>query len=234
MPVAVISGATKGIGKAISVKLAAEGFDLALYSRTITDLEKLKEELSVKHPSLKILIKATDAGNENEVKSFADAVIEVFDSVDILVNNAGIYYPGNVTDEPEGHLERMIAVNLYSAYHLTRALLPLMKKKAAGHIFNMSSVAALKAYPGGGSYSISKYALQGFSDNLRDELKAYGIKVTAICPGATWSNSWSGSGVKEERIMKAEDIAAVLWTAYSLSPQAVMEQIVLRPQLGDL
>jgi len=234
MPVAVISGATKGIGRAISFELAAKGFDLALYSRTLADLEMLKAELLTGCPSLNILIKATDAAKEQEVKAFATAVQETFSSVDILVNNAGIYYPGNVTDEPDGQLEHMIAVNLYSAYYLTRALLPLMKEQKKGHIFNMSSVAALKAYPGGGSYSISKYALQGFSDNLRDELRDEGIKVTAVCPGATWSNSWSGSGVPEERIMKAEDIAAVLWTAYSLSPQATMEQIILRPQLGDL
>ena len=234
MPVAVISGATKGIGKAIANKLAAEGFDLALYARTLADLEKFKAELSVQYPSLQIFIKATDAGKEKEVKAFAAAVIDRFDSLDILVNNAGIYFPGNIADEPEGQLENMMAVNLYSAYHLTRALLPVMKKQMKGHIFNMSSVAALRAYPGGGSYSISKYALQGFSDNLRYELMGNGIKVTAICPGATWSNSWSGSGVAEEHIMKAEDIAEVLWTAYTLTPQATMEQNVLRPQSGDL
>ncbi len=109
-----------------------------------------------------------------------------------------------------------------------------MKAQKAGHIFNMCSVASLQAYPNGGAYSITKYALLGFSDNLRYELKDEGIKVTAISPGAVWSNSWSGSGVPPERIMKAEDIAALLWTTYSLSAQATVEHIVLRPQLGDL
>jgi NADP-dependent 3-hydroxy acid dehydrogenase YdfG len=103
-----------------------------------------------------------------------------------------------------------------------------------GHIFNMSSVAALKAYPMGGSYSISKYALEGFSKNLRAEMMPYGIKVTTINPGATMSDSWKGSGISPERIMEADDIAAVIWNAYQLSPQAVVEEIVLRPLLGDL
>jgi short-subunit dehydrogenase len=123
-------------------------------------------------------------------------------------------------------------VNLFSAYHLTRALLPFMGP--GSHIFNMCSVASLKAYPNGGAYSISKYALMGFSENLREELKPRSIKVTAVCPGATWSRSWSGSGVDEDRIMEAEDIAKMVWSAYDLSPQADVETIIMRPIKGDL
>ncbi len=95
-------------------------------------------------------------------------------------------------------------------------------------------MASLKAYPAGGSYSITKYALLGFSDNLREELKPLGLRVTAICPGATWSRSWSGSGVAESRIMEAEDVANMLWASYSLSSRADVERIVVRPQGGDL
>ena len=109
-----------------------------------------------------------------------------------------------------------------------------MLKAAKGHIFNICSIASLQAYPNGGSYSISKYALLGFSANLRLELKDKGIKVTAVCPGATYTNSWKGSGVSEERIMEADDIAKMIYAATQLSPQAVVEDIVLRPQLGDL
>ena len=127
-----------------------------------------------------------------------------------------------------------MAVNLYSAYHLTRALLPAMKKKGAGHIFNMCSIASLKAYENGGAYSITKYALQGFSDNLRHELMEDRIKVTAIMPGATWSRSWAASGLPEERFIKTEDIAAMVWASFSLSASADVETIVIRPILGDL
>jgi short-subunit dehydrogenase len=142
--------------------------------------------------------------------------------------------PGSVHNEPEGALEQMINTNLYSAYHLTRALLPAMMAAKEGHIFNMCSIASLQAYANGGAYSISKFALMGFSKNLREELKQYNIKVTAVYPGATMTDSWSGSGVDPHRIMKAGDVANMIYTAAFLSPQACVEEILLRPQLGDL
>ena len=98
----------------------------------------------------------------------------------------------------------------------------------------MCSIASLRAYPNGGSYSISKFAMLGFSENLREELKEYNIKVTAICPGATYTPSWEGSGVSPDRIMESEDIAGMLWAAYNTSPQANVETIVMRPVKGDL
>ena len=90
------------------------------------------------------------------------------------------------------------------------------------------------AYPNGGSYSISKFALLGFSKVLREELKPKGIRVTSIMPGATWSASWDGVDLPEDRLAKATDIAEVTWSAYVLSPSAVMEDVIVRPQLGDL
>ena len=109
-----------------------------------------------------------------------------------------------------------------------------MKEERKGHIFNMCSIASLKAYPNGGSYSISKYALLGFSENLREELKEYGIKVTSICPGATYTPSWEGSSIEPGRIMEAADVATMLWSAYNLSPQSDVETIVMRPVKGDI
>lgn len=234
MPKAVITGATKGIGKAIADLLISNGFDIAICARNKEDLELQREVYLNAYPQQKIFIKSVDVSDESAVKSFADEIITTFGNVDVLVNNAGIFHPGNVLDEAEGQLMHTLQTNLLSAYHLTRKLVPFMIGQPRAHIFNMASIAGLQAYPGGGSYSISKYALLGFSDNLRFELKDRGIKVTAICPGAVWSNSWSGSGIDPNRIMKAEDIAATLWSAYQLSEQAVMERIVLRPQLGDL
>jgi len=109
-----------------------------------------------------------------------------------------------------------------------------MKREKKGHIFNICSVASLKSYPNGGSYGISKYALLGFSENLREELMPDNIKVTAICPGATYTNSWAGAGLPKERFIQVEDIANTLWSAYVLSEQAVVETIVIRPLKGDL
>ena len=128
----------------------------------------------------------------------------------------------------------MIAVNLYSAYYVTRGLLPSMMKKRSGHIFNMCSIASLKAYSNGGSYSISKFALMGLTKNLREELKPYNIKVTAVYPGAVYTASWEGSGIDPARIMEVNDIAEMIYAASLLSPQACVEDIVIRPQQGDL
>ena len=98
----------------------------------------------------------------------------------------------------------------------------------------MSSIAGLKAYPGGGSYSISKFALRGFSVNLREELKPYNIKVTTVFPGATYTDSWAASGIDKKRFMEAEDVAKMVYAASQLSPQACVEDIILRPQPGDI
>jgi short-subunit dehydrogenase len=109
-----------------------------------------------------------------------------------------------------------------------------MMARKRGHIFNICSIASLNAYPNGGSYSISKFALLGFSKNLREELKPHGIKVTAVCPGATMTDSWAGSNIDPKRIMEAEDVAKIIFTASQLSPMADVEDIIMRPQLGDL
>jgi len=161
-------------------------------------------------------------------------VLEQLPQVDVLINNAGIFIPGSVHNEEEGALEKMIHTNLYSAYHLTRCLLPVMMQQKNGHIFNICSIASLNAYANGGAYSISKYALAGFSRNLREELKPHGIKVTSVFPGAAFTDSWAGSGIDPQRIMEAKDIAEMIYTACHLSPQACVEDIVMRPQLGDL
>lgn len=234
MPTAVITGATKGIGKAIAEKLLQEGFDVAVCARSTNNLRDLHDEWERIYPDRSVFMQNVDVQDKTQVKDFARNIINNFRNIDILVNNAGLYFPGSLATEADDQLESLMATNVYSAYHLTRALLPSMRQHGKGHIFNMCSVAALQAYPNGGAYSITKYALLGFSENLRYELRNDGIKVTAISPGAVWSNSWSGSGVTPERIMKASDIADILWSTYSLSPQATVEHIILRPQLGDL
>lgn len=231
---AVITGATKGIGRALAERFAAEGFDLAVCARTEADLNGLRASLSGAYPSTQIITQVADVSKKAEVEDFAATIRRQWGELDVLINNAGAYRPGNVGDEPEGTLETMIEVNLYSAYHLTRALLPLMEKRGAGHIFNMCSIASLKAFPNGGAYSIAKFALYGFSQNLREELKTKGLKVTSILPGATWSASWEGVELPESRLMQAEDIAGTVYACYNTGPSAVVEDLVIRPQLGDL
>ena len=229
----VISGASKGIGRAIAEHFAAEGANLFLCSRNMDKSVDWQQQLMKKH-GINITTFNADLSTAAEVKSFAAQLLKATGQIDVLVNNAGNYVPGSVYNEPEGQLEEMMNLNLYSAYHLTRALIATMINKGSGHIFNICSIAALKAYANGGSYSISKWALAGFSENLREEMKAFNIKVTAVHPGATLSSSWDGFDIDPKRIMEVDDIAKMIIAASKLSAQACVEEIVIRPQLGDL
>jgi short-subunit dehydrogenase len=231
---AVITGASRGIGKAVAQTFATHGYDLFLCSKSQYNLMKTVDELKKDFPNITIDSQAMDLGKKHGARLFSEWVLNSTGNIDVLVNNVGTFVQGNVSDEPEGALETMLEVNLFSAYHTTRAFLPRMKEVKSGHIFNICSIASLSAYPGGGAYSISKYALLGFTRNLREELKPFNIKVTAVIPGAVYTDSWNGSGVPESRIMEARDIAGIIYSTTRLSPQAVVEDIVLRPQLGDL
>jgi len=229
----VITGASRGIGKAVAELFAANGHHLFLSSRNEVSLYKTMEELVARYPAVTVKAKAFDLAKKEEAIACGNW-IQSSVVPDILVNNAGLFEPGSVHNEPDGVLESQVETNLYSAYHLTRTLLPKMMTKKSGHIFNLCSIASLNAYDNGGAYSISKFALYGFSRNLREEMKSHGIKVTHVIPGAVYTDSWSGSSIDPKRIMEAADIAKMIYAASQLSPQACVEEIVIRPQLGDL
>jgi len=227
----VVTGASKGIGFAIAQKFAGEGANLAICSRNEKEIAQIGEQLG---GAERVLAIPTDMSKKEDVANFASQILDQWQTIDVLVNNAGSFVPGNIHDEPDGNLELMINTNLYSAYYLTRALLPAITKQKGSYIFNISSVAGLQAYNGGGSYSISKFALSGFSKNLRHELIEKNVRVSTVYPGAVYTASWDGSGIDENRIMPATDIANVIWNSYKMSDRTVVEDIVLRPQLGDL
>lgn len=231
---AVVSGATKGLGRAIAEIFAQNGFDLCVCARTKADLTAMEEDWATRFPQQKLYTYPVDMSKRAAVQAFGAFVCETFPKLDVLVNNAGVFLPGKISEEPEGVLESQLETNLYSAYHLTRAVLPVMLPQRSGHIFNMCSIASFMAYPNGGSYSISKFALLGFTKVLREEMKPRGLKVTAIMPGAAWSDSWAGVDLPYERLMQASDVAKAIWGCYDMSDSAVVEELVLRPQLGDL
>jgi short-subunit dehydrogenase len=229
----VVTGGSKGIGRAILEKFAAGGFDVCTCSRNKNDLEKLAIELTGRY-AIKVHYLVADMTRKDQVKAFTDHVSSLARPVDVLVNNAGHFLPGQVIGEPEGALESMIESNVYSAYYTTRGLVSAMKASKTGHIFNMCSIASIKAYPNGGSYTISKFALLGLSKVLREELKESGIRVTAVMPGATLTASWEGTTLPTERFMSSEDVADIIWSTHALSPRSVVEEILIRPQLGDI
>jgi short-subunit dehydrogenase len=229
----LVTGGTKGIGRAIINRFGEEGFDVYTCARNAGDLSALEKDFKEKFPNQKIFVQKADLSLRDDVLKFSE---EVKNQVipDVLINNTGVFLPGSIHSEPEGNFELMMQTNLFSAYYLTRAFTSEMIERRSGYIFSIGSIAGLTAYDNGGSYAISKWAMLGFTKCLRQELKEFNIKVTSVLPGATFTASWEGVDLPIERFMKVEDIAASVWGAYNLSPSSVVEEIVIRPQLGDL
>lgn len=230
----IITGGTKGIGKAITEKFVQEGFNVAICARTKKDLKKIKKKLEKQNPLVQVMAERVNMQSKKQVEKFAEKIIKEWGSVDIIVNNAAAFLQGTLLEEPDGFLEKMMATNVYGSYYLTRKLLPHLIHQERGHIFNICSVASQKVYPDCSSYVISKFALLGFSKVLRHELMDKNIKVTSVIPGATLTNSWEGIELPKGRIMPPKDIAAAIWSAYNMSASSTVEEIVMRPQLGDL
>lgn len=230
---AVISSGTKGIGRATVEKFYQAGFDIVTCARNEADLLALKSSLEKDDLGV-IHVTATDMSKKNQVEAFANFTKKLNQPVDVLLNNTGVFIPGALHEEADGNLEQMIETNLYSAYYLTRALIDDMKARKNGYVFTMGSIAGIQSYANGGSYSISKFALHGFTKALREEMKPHGVRVTSLLAGATYTASWEGVDLPEDRFMKASDIADTIFATYSLSKHTVVEEILLRPQLGDI
>lgn len=230
----VVTGGSKGIGRAILERFALNGFDLATCARNEKELDQLSVEFAKKYPRVKVFTHRCDMAEKDQVDGFTAFIRSLKRNVDVLVNNAGYFVPGEICTEPEGTLESMINANLYSAYYTTRGLANNMKEVKSGHIFNICSIASIKAYANGGSYAISKFGMLGFSKCLREELKPYNIRVTAVMPGATKTRSWEGADLPDDRFMTIEDVAETIYAAHAISPRSVVEEIIIRPQLGDI
>lgn len=233
-PNIVVSGASKGIGKALVRRFFDAGFDVAFCARNNKELIRFKNELEARATEQKVMAIACDVSDKEAVQWFAEQVAFEFETIDVLVNNAGIFLPGQICNEEEGVFEQSMNTNLFSAYYLSRALIPYMKSSNHPHLFNICSTASITAYPNGASYCISKFALLGMSKVLREELKPDGIAVTAILPGATYTDSWKGTELPESRFIDPAQVAETLWHAYQLSPGTVMEEVLVRPMQGDL
>jgi short-subunit dehydrogenase len=229
----IITGASRGLGRAMAEKFAEAGYSLLLNSVNKAGLKKAAEEISQLTGNGLIEYYATNLSDKQSSEQFADWCLS-FGEPNILINNAGRFLPGSILSHDIDLVEQMWQDNFLSAYYLTSNIVPSMIRRKKGHIFNICSIASLQAYDNGGAYSISKYALSGFSKNLRRELIAHQVKVTTIYPGAAYTDSWKGSGVAPERIMSAKDVADMVFAAAHLSPMACVEEIVMRPTAGDL
>ena len=231
--VVVVTGGSKGIGRAICLKFLSNGYQVITCGRSLESLKELKEQVG-SDLGKKILVCAADVSKKEDVKTFIDFIQKNTKKVDVLVNNAGMYIPGQILKEDEDVFEKTLETNLYSAYYLTRGLISLVQNSEQADVFNICSTASIMPYENGGSYCISKYALYGMTKVLREELKEEGVRVTAVLPGATFTSSWDGVDLPEDRFMKSEDVADSIWSAHQLSRNTVVEEILIRPQLGDI
>ncbi len=233
-PVVLITGASQGIGAAIAKAFAVEvrGVKLALVARSEARLAAVAKVCA--KLGAKVAVFPCDVTDEAAVTALAAAVTKRFGTVDVLVNNAGKFAGAPFLKFGLADFDRMIATNLRSAFLVSQAFVPAMAKRGRGDVFNISSIAGQIAYPGGAGYSAAKFGLTGLSKVMRAELKTHGVRVCCVHPGATATPSWDGSGVPESRMMPAEDIAKSIVDIYRLSRRTVVEEIVLRPQLGDI
>jgi NAD(P)-dependent dehydrogenase (short-subunit alcohol dehydrogenase family) len=233
-PVVLITGASQGIGAAIAKTFAREvkGVRLALVARNVRGLQATAKACA-RHGA-KAEVFECDVSNEASVALMAASVRKAFGPPDVLINNAGAFAMAPFVETAVAEFDRMIAVNLRSAFLVTQAFLPPMLKRKSGDIFFLSSIAGLGAYPNAAAYCAAKFGVTGLAKVLRAETKDHGVRVCCVHPGATWSPSWEKSGVKPERIMPAEDIARAILDVHRLGRRTVVEEIVLRPQLGDV
>lgn len=228
----LVTGGTRGIGKAIVMRFAALGYNIITCGRDkqlLIDIESELSELGVQR-----YVQACDLRDKAAIRSFFEKAISIFNGVDIVVNNAGVFYPGTITDEEDDLFEIMMETNLNATYYFSKAAIPYLKKSTKGHLFNICSTASITPYKNGGSYCISKYAQYGLTKVLREELKETGVRVTAVLPGATRTNSWDGTDLPDSRFLKPETIADLIAHNYQLPNEAVVEEILIRPALGDI
>jgi len=230
---AVITGGTKGLGLSLCRKFSSQGFDIVTCSRNEKDLDLLKKQIETTY-GIHCHAAVVDLASKESVKAWAESLLNIPATVSVLINNAAVYSPGNILTEEDGYLEELMQINVFAPYELCRIIGLEMKNNGEGHIFNISSIASLKPVPNGGAYALSKHAMTGLSHTLRQELLNTGVRVTTVYPGATFTASWDGADIDPNRLIDPDDIAEVIWTAYSLSSRTVVEDLVIRPQLGDL
>ncbi|MBA4136565.1 MAG: NAD(P)-dependent oxidoreductase [Opitutus sp.] len=237
-PVVLVTGASQGIGAAIARVFAAEvkGVRLALVARNAKNLRAVAAECAtlLRGRGADVAVFPCDTSDERAVARMARAVTKRFGVVDVLINNAGKFLGAPFLQTKLADFDAQIAANLRSVFLVSQAFVPAMADRGRGDVFNMGSVASFKALPGMAAYGAAKFAVLGLSRVMREELKPHGVRVCCVMPGGTESPSWAGSGVAPERLMAAEDVARAFLDVWRFSRRTTVEEIILRPQLGDL
>jgi len=226
--IAVVTGASRGIGLAVVELLDRMGWEVYCCGRTKA------EQLSWMSRCNNVHYLSADLAAAEGCEAMTQFVRERTTKVDLLVHNAGAFVSDSVLNAPDGQMEDLMALNVYSAYRLSRSFHAMLCQSNRPYVFTLCSVASLKAYPGGASYCISKFALLALTKMLRIEWLSDGIAVSAILLGAVYTDSWAKSSWPEDRLMPPKDVAEAILHAYNASPRIVFEEILLRPMQGDL
>jgi len=231
---AIITGATKGMGRAIAIAFAKQGINLAVCSRNENDLAAFKKELQQINPDVKVVTVVADGSKKDELLNFAAAAEEQLGAISIIVNNLGMFDPVSILDESETAFDKQLNTNLMPAYHLYRFFGKKMIANRKGHIFTICSVAALDPIAAAGTYSVTKAALLGLTKVMRLEMQPHGVKVTAVIPGSTLTDSWAGTTISPDKFVLPEDIASAIVNVYKMSAGANVDELIIKPVSGQV
>jgi 3-oxoacyl-[acyl-carrier protein] reductase len=222
---AVVTGAGRGIGEAISKRLAAMGVSVMLVARDLGQLERVQREIEAGGGSAQPA--QLDLLSEQSIEKFADSI----DRCDILINNAAVGGTGKPLHEmPPAEWDLMMATNLRGPYLMIRALAPLMIAAKSGHIINISSLAGHSPLPNGAAYSASKWGLNGLTYSVAEELRPYGVRVSVIAPGSTNTRFEGGTDRKDpNKKIQPDDVARVVAMLVTQAPQSFVSEVLLRP-----
>jgi short-subunit dehydrogenase len=231
---ALITAATKGIGRAVSIAFAKQGINLSICSRNEQDLSDFKQELQNINPEITIVTMVTDCSKRDELKNFASFTEKKLGFVGIIVNNVGMYKHVSILNDSEDSFQKQIDTNLMPAYELYRFFGESMVSVGEGHIFNICSVAAINPIAEAGVYSVTKYALLGLNKVMRLEMQGHGVKVTAVIPGSTLTDSWKGIEVDKNTMVLPEDVASAIVNILSMSAGANVDELIIKPATGQI
>ncbi|MEC3881077.1 SDR family NAD(P)-dependent oxidoreductase [Parapedobacter sp. 10938] len=230
---ALITGATKGMGHAITEKLAECGYNLLLAARNDRALAALKKQLETQYPDIHVAYLACDFSAPEQLNNLITWVDDQTADIDILINNVGIFKPVSVLDETDEDFRQQLQVNYITPHLLSRAVGQRMRKNRRGHIFNISSIASREPVSAAGTYTVTKFAVMGLTHVLREELRPHDVKVTEIIPGSTLTSSWEGTDIPADRFILPADIAEAIVTCLRMSDGANVEEVVIKPKYGN-
>ncbi|HEY0176480.1 MAG TPA: 3-ketoacyl-ACP reductase [Pedobacter sp.] len=222
---ALITGAGKGIGRAIAIALAAEGVNVGLIARTAADLEQLADELS--GLNIRISTAAADVSSIDAVNAAVEQIESELGFIDILINNAGISSFASFMDLEPARWEEIVKVNLFGVYYVTRAVLPEMIERKTGDIINISSTAGQRGAAVTSAYSASKFGLIGLSESLMQEVRKYNIRVTTLTPSTVATDMAKDLKLTDgnpERVMQPEDFAELIVSQLKLNRRVFVKE----------